>query len=302
MKLRSLIALLLVAQSTFFNSLAIAADPAPTIAVIDTGTNPALFKDSIAYEVCLLSSSWKCPNGKSTMEGAGASALPATNNKAMSHGTEMISLILRFNPSAKLIPIRIVGMTAAGNPGLYSLDDVQNALNWIMANRVKYNISVVMAAQGKIFPNCKVPIGMTESISSLKAANVPFITAVGNDGNHTSVFSPACLPDTVAIGATDNPWPGMQPIEYDRNAVPYIARYSNGATGQTDFFLNGRWNVTKLDGTQRFQVGTSNSTAVMAALWLQNRKPSFAETFDFFVSQSVNIKNEFISGRYIAVP
>jgi len=277
-----------------------AADLAPAIAVIDTGTDPSLFKDSISYEVCILTS-YKCPNGKTTMEGSGASTLPPTTNKDLGHGTAMISLILRINPNAKIIPIRIVGMTPAGNPGLYNLEDVQNAMNWIVANRVKYNISVVMLAQGKIFPNCKVPVGMSESIANLKVANVPVISAVGNDSNHTSVFSPACLPDTVAIGATDNPWPGMEPIEYDKNAVPYIARYSNGATGQTDFFLNGRWNVKKLDGTQRFQVGTSNATAVMAALWLQNRKPTFDETFNYFVGISTNIKNEFITGRYVAV-
>ena len=159
-----------------------------------------------------------------------------------------------------------------------------------------------MLAQGKIFPNCKVPTGMTENVSTLKSANVPVIAAVGNDGNHTAVFSPACLPDTVYIGATDNPWPGVQPIEYDKNAIPYIARYSNGATGQTDFFLNARWNVTKLDGTQRFQVGTSNSTAVMAGLWLQNRKATFDATFNYFIGISTNIKNEFINGRYISTP
>ena len=279
-----------------------AADTPPAIAVIDTGANPGLYKESISYEVCLLQNPYKCPNGKTTMEGMGASTVPPTTNKDMSHGNEMISLILRFNPTAKVIPIRIVGMTTLGNPGLYYLDDVQNGLNWIVANRVKYNIAVVMLAQGKIFPNCKVPAGMAENIATLKAANVPVIASVGNDGNHTAVSSPACLQDTVAIGATDNPWPGVQPIEYDKNAVPYIARYSNGATGQTDFFLNARWNVTKLDGTQRFQVGTSNSTAVMAALWLQNRKATFDDTFNYFAGLSTSIKNEFISGKYVAVP
>ncbi len=295
------ISILILALSTFLPPAAIAADPAPAIAVIDTGTDPSLFKESISYEVCILTS-YKCPNGKTTMEGPGASALPPTTNKDLGHGTAMISLILRINPNAKIIPIRIVGMTPSGNPGLYNLDDVQNAMNWIVTNRVKYNIAVVMLAQGKIFPNCKVPAGMSKSISDLKLANVPVIAAVGNDSNHTAVFSPACLTDTVAIGATDNPWPGMEPIEYDKNATPYIARYSNGATGQTDFFLNGRWSVKKLDGTQRFQVGTSNSTAVMAALWLQNRKPTFEETFNYFIGISTNIKNEFVSGRYLAVP
>ena len=152
----------------------------------------------------------------------------------------MASIALAVNPAAKIIPIRIVGITAAGNPSLYSLDDVQNALNWIVANRVKYNIAVVSLAQGAIFAGCRVPAGMAASIATLKAANVPLVTAVGNDSNHTAVFSPACLTDTVAVGATDNPDPGVTGIAWDKKAVPYIARYSNGAQGQTDFFTNAR--------------------------------------------------------------
>lgn len=277
------------------------AEPDPTIAVIDVGFNSSLFKDNIAYEVCLLSS-YKCPNGKPTMEGPGAANLPPTTSRDFNHGTQMLSIIVRFNPKAKLIPIRIVGMNPNGNPSLYNLDDVKVALDWIVANRTKYNISVVNLSQGRVFPDCKMPAGMREQIVGLKAANVPVIAAVGNDGNRTSVFSPACLADTVAIGATDNPWPGSQPIEYDKTASPYIARYSNGAAGQVDFYLNGRWNSLALNGSTRFTVGTSNATALMSALWLANRKASFDETFNYFVSISKVAKNEFVTGAFITAP
>ena len=247
------------------------ADVPPSIAIIDNGTNPALFPNNIAYEVCILSSG-KCPNGKPTMEGAGASTLPATKNKDFNHGTQMISVALKQNPTAKIIPIRIVGMTAAGNPSIYSLDDVQNSLNWIVANRTKYNIAVVSVAQGRIFAGCKVPAGMAQNIATLKAANVPVVTAVGNDADRTSVFSPACIPDAVSVGATDNPWPGVQAIEYDKTAAPYIARYSNGAQGQTDFFINPRWIATMLDGSTKFTLGTSkDQTAAAASMRHQQR-------------------------------
>jgi hypothetical protein len=278
----------------------IAADTAPVIAVIDTGTNAELFPGSIVTEACIVSS-YTCPNGKSNMEGAGASNLPATKNKDLNHGTQLISIMLRVNPAAKIIPIRIVPVNRNGLPGLYSLDDVKAALDWVIANRVKYNIAVVSLAQGKVFANCKVPTGMADQIAALKKVEVPLIVAVGNDGNHTAVHSPACLTDTVAIGATDNPWPGVQPITYDEKAAPYIARYSNGAQGQTDFFLNARWTVKQLDGSTKFTVGTSNATAAMSAYWLLNRKATFDETFSSILAATTDAKNEFISGKYVFI-
>jgi hypothetical protein len=277
------------------------AETPPAIAIIDTGMNTTAFKDSIVYEVCILTS-YTCPNKKMSMEGLGAANLPTTKDKTFNHGTQMASVALAVNPSAKIIPIRIVGMSAAGTAGFYSLDDVQNAFNWIVANRVKYNIAVVSLAQGAIFPGCKVPAGMAVSIATLKAANVPVITAVGNNGNHTDVFAPACLTDTVSVGATDNPDPGVSGIAWDKKAVPYIARYSNGANGQTDFFTNARWYATMLDGSTKFTVGTSNSTAAMAGWWLLNKKATFDETFKAIMATTIDIKNEFQTGRYVTIP
>lgn len=278
----------------------VVADTPPAIAVIDTGTNSALYADSYATEVCIVSS-FKCANGKMFAEGVGAANLPASTNKDLSHGIEMISIMLRVNPTAKIIPIRIVGVTPNGNPSLYSLDDVKAALDWVIANRVKYNIAVVSLSQGKVFANCKVPAGMAAQIATLKAAQVPLITAVGNDANRTSVFSPACITDTVAIGATDNPEPGVKGLPYDPKAAPYIARYSNGAQGQTDFFLNARWYARQLDGSMRFIVGTSNATAAMSGYWLANRKATLDETYAAILAGTIPTKNEFQSGRYVVI-
>ena len=276
------------------------ADTPPSVAIIDTGTNSSLYTDSYATEVCIVSS-FKCANGKMFAEGPGAANLPVTTNKALNHGIEMLSVVVRVNPAAKVIPIRIVGITPNGNPSLYSLDDVKAALDWVIVNRVKYNISVVSLSQGKVFANCKVPAGMAAQIATLKAAQVPLITSVGNDANRTAVFSPACIADTVAIGATDNPEPGVKGLPYDQAAVPYIARYSNGAQGQTDFFLNARWYVKQLNGTMRFTVGTSNATAAMSGYWLLNRKATLDETYAAILAGTIAIKNEFQSGRFVNI-
>jgi hypothetical protein len=299
--MKKLLTLLISVVFLSTTAIPVQAEVPPAVVVIDNGTNTSLFKDSISYEVCILSS-YKCPNGKQMMEGEGAANLPATKDRNFNHGTQMVSLVLRFNPSAKVIPIRIVGMTPRGNQGLYSLSDVQNALNWVVANRVKHNIAVVSLSQGAIFKNCKVPAGLAENIAALKAVNVPVVAAVGNNGNRTATHAPACLTDTVSVGATDNPFPGVQPIEYDKTASPYIARYSNGAQGQTDFFLNGRWNAMQLDGTLKFTAGTSGATAVMAGWWLLNRKATFDETFTALMATTVDAKNEFQTGRYVRLP
>ena len=105
----------------------VSADTPPSIAVIDVGTNSSLFTNSIATEVCIISS-YKCPNGKLFMEGPGAANIAVTSDKAINHGTQMLSVVTMVNPSAKIIPIRIAGITPNGNLGLYSLDDVKAAL------------------------------------------------------------------------------------------------------------------------------------------------------------------------------
>jgi len=298
--MKKIIAAVMMAAFVMAGVPAVSADIPPSIAVIDNGTNTAYYASSIATEVCVITS-YSCPNGKMFMEGPGAANLPATTSKDFNHGIEMISVIVRVNPAAKIIPIRIVGMTPNGNQSLYSLDDVKAALDWVIANRVRYNIAAVSLSQGKIFAGCKVPAAMAGQIAILKAAQVPVIAAVGNDGNHTAVMSPACLTDTVAVGATDNPYPGVQPIAYDVKAVPYIARYSNGAQGQTDFFLNARWYTRQLDGSMKFTVGTSNATAAMSGYWLLNRKATFDETFAAILAGTTQIKNEFQSGPFVTI-
>ena len=273
----------------------------PTIAIIDSGVNNSLFANNIAYEVCLMSIA-RCPNAQTSMEGPGAANTPATTDKVLNHGTQMASIVRAVNPSAKILPIRIVNQTPAGVAGLYSLDDVQNALNWIITNKEKYNISVILLAQGAVMGNCRVPAGMAQSIATLKAANVPVIAAAGNDSNKKTTQSPACLTDTVSVGATDNPWSGSEPYAYDPAAAPYIARYSNGAQGQVDFYLNARYYTTLTDGSQKFMVGTSNSSAALAGWWLLNRKATFDETFNAIMATTTEAKNELITGRYVRLP
>jgi hypothetical protein len=276
------------------------AEPTQTVAVIDSGVNTALFTN-IVTEVCILEYS-NCANGQKFMEGKDAANTGVTANKALNHATGMISIINKVNPAVNIIPIRIVGITQKGNPYIYSNSAVKSALDWVVTNYVKYNITAVSVSVGKTFANCKVPDGTASAVATLKANNVAVIAAAGNDGNRSAMDSIACLPDVISAGATDNPDKGVKGIAFDPLAKPYIARYSNG-NAQTSFYLNARMRVLQSDGTQRFTVGTSNSTAALTGLWTLNRRSSVTETKVALDSLStMTASNEWLTGKYIFLP
>jgi len=275
------------------------ANPTKSIVVIDSGVNTALFTNIVA-EVCILEYS-NCPNGKPFMEGAGASNTGVTTNPTLTHGTEMLSIINKVNPSVGLIPVRIVGITDKGNPYIYSNNAVKLALDWVAVNRVKYNIVAVNVSQGKIFDGCKVPDGTTQVVASLKANNVAVIAASGNDGNRSAMDSIACLTDVVSVGATDNPDPTSQKRPYDPTAKPYIARYSNGNT-QTSFYANARWITLQPNGKTKFMVGTSNSSAALTAWWVLNLQSTWSDTYNKIATSSSTATNEWLTGKYVQIP
>lgn len=253
------------------------AEPVKSIAIIDTGVNTSLFKN-ITTEVCIVES-LACPNGKKFMEGTGAANIGVSNVVAVNHGTNMTSVVTSVNPNVGIIPIKIVATNAQGNLSIYTNAAVKLALDWVVANRVKYNIVAVSVSQGAILGDCYVPAGTGEDVQALKSVNVPVIAASGNAGNKTQMNSIACLPNVISIGATDNPDPGITKQAYCKTCTPTIARYSNG---NPNFYLNGRWYVTQTDGTTKFMVGTSTATASFAAWWVLNYKTTYADTFAQF--------------------
>ncbi len=303
--------LALLTSTAFISALVLApahAEPTPTIAVIDVGFNTDTFKNSIVTEACVVQYVL-CPNDKQSMEGPGASHVGATGYpKLFDHGTPMLSVILQVNPSAKIIPIRVLGQTPTNTlgvwaEGVYDLAGVKLALDWVIAYRVKYNIAVVSFSATYLTGSgeCTTPRQMAGQIATLKAANVPVVVSSGNNSRKNRMGAPACLNDTVSVGATDNPDEGTSGIAWGRNLPPTIANYSNGSI-DTDFYTNGRFYTTQRSGATKFTVGTSNSTASLAAYWLLNRKATFDETYAALVASATVAKNKWLAGRYVFIP
>ena len=262
------------------------ADVPASIAVIDSGAPAGLF-NNIVGEYCVVEF-FTCPNGQSTMEGTGASVIPVSTSANLTHGSEMMSIMNQVEPNAKLVSIRIVGITN-NLPAIYTLAAVKSALDWVIVNQVKYNIQVVNISQGKVFANCAVPAGLDTDITALVAKGVKVVAATGNDGNRTAMFAPACLPNVISVGATDNPDPGTTGKTWDPKAKPTIATYSNG-NAQTTYYTNGRYYTTQPSGKQKFMVGTSNASAAMSAFLLYHQ-----------VTTTSVASNQWLTGKYVFI-
>jgi hypothetical protein len=278
--------LLVVALLTGFIAPA-HADVPPSIAVIDSGAPDSLFPN-IVGEYCVVEF-FSCPNGTNTQEGAGAANIAPSTNAALTHGSEMMSIMNQVEPSAKLVSIRIIGQTANGLPAVYTLAAVKSALDWIIVNQSKYNIKVVNISQGRVFANCAVPAGLAEDVTALVAKGVQVVAATGNDANRTAMFAPACLPNVISVGATDNPDPGTTGKAWDPKAKPTIATYSNG-NAQTTYYTNGRYYAIQPNGSRKFIVGTSNATAAMSAFLLNHQ-----------VTTTGVATNQWLTGKYVFI-
>jgi hypothetical protein len=260
----------------------------PTVAIIDTAINASLpiFKDKIAYEVCILE--WNsCPNGKSFMEGPGSANLPTKiiNNNGFNHGTQMSSIAIQNNPNIKIVFVRIIGNTPTGVRQLAGPKSISNALEWVYANKDKFNIQAVSMAQGhhNLIPNadyCPKHAETQNAIIKLSSIGVPSFFAAGNNRDYVRIDFPACIPQAIAVGATDQ--------------ADEITNYSNGDVKLLDFYARGDMQAYNPDGALKNVSGTSASTSIAATNWIKIKsfKPqhSYQELYDLISKTAINVK------------
>jgi hypothetical protein len=270
----------------------------PTVAIIDVGFNASLFPNNVVAEVCIVSVA-ACPNGTRFQEGAGAATVAANSLPAFAHGTNMLSILTSVSPDAKVVLIRILGLNTNGKAGGYTIDDVTAALTWVVNNYSRLNIRAVSISQGKVNGACRAVPLLVNNVKTLTAANVAVIASTGNEKNRTNMAVPACIDEVISVGATDNPEVKNTGKGWDVSATPTIALYSNG-NASTDFYTNGRFFYTAMDGTRQFSVGTSNATAAFAGMWMKNLRPTIAETYASF--STITTSNQWLTGRYVLIP
>ena len=204
----TLITISLPAQANLKNRTSV-----PTLAIVDTALDTSIpqIKSRLVGEVCILD--WaSCPNGKTFMEGEGASTLPSNiiSNSNFNHGTQMASIALQNNPNMNILFVRIIGHTSRGMRQTTSVSTLPNALSWINNNISKYNISAVAISQGNhsVIKKTNVgycPITATDiAIDRLYSVGVPVFFPAGNDRDRSRIDWPACIPNAVAVGGAES--------------------------------------------------------------------------------------------------
>jgi len=246
----------------------------PVIAILDTALDTSLpiFKDKILYEACV--TQWaSCPNGSFEMEGQGSSVLKPEwiSKNGFSHGTEMASIAVATNPNVKIVFVRIIGANRLGFRQATGEATVYNALDWVIRNKDKFNIQAVSMSQGQTVTSnsvdyCpKTPI--TEGkIKALASAGIPVFFPTGNSRSYSKIDWPACIPQSIAIGAT--------------MPTKTIAVYGNHDPLLTDFFALGTTRAITAGGKEINVAGTSASTVIAATSWatIKSSKPNL--TYD----------------------
>ena len=203
-----------------------------TVAILDTGvqSNHPLLAGRVVEEACYSSTFGSnvrsaCPGGVTSSTARGSAAPP---NSRWDHGTHVAGIaagravsgtpLNGVAPEARILAIQVfssVSDVAGDSPcadnrrsspcplaytsdiirGLVRVRDRARALNIASAN--------LSLGGGRFYSACnddpRRPI-----VRELKGLGVATVIASGNDGYRNSVSAPACIPEAIAVGATDD--------------------------------------------------------------------------------------------------
>lgn len=236
-----------------------------TLVIIDSGIAAELpwVQEMLVEEACFIEYG-KCPNGQNTMFGKGAAALQVSKIKdmAMSHGTQMASVAYEINPTTKLVIVRIVGMSDKGFANSYTTRAVTRALNWVNENAERLNVGAVSLSVGRSYKEASCPIEaeLQSQVRNLLNRNIPVMAATGNGSNKFKVDYPACVPEVIAVGATDRRYT----VRNIQGWVYPIMLISNQGP-DLDLYALGRYTATDAFGQKSISMGTSSATVAFAA-------------------------------------
>jgi len=267
----------------------------PTIAILDTAIDMSQqkIKDRVIYEVCILEFP-VCPNGTSKMEGPGAATMAPAKLmlSGFDHGTQMTSVAIQTNPNVNIVFIRIIANRADGSREYTSEASVYNALQWVIENQAKFNIQAVSMSQGHHVLGaagtdyCPKTLMTQSKIQTLNSLGIGVFFPAGNARDYVRIDWPACIPESIAMGAT------MPTNE--------VAIYTNHDSALTDFFALGTLSSTGVNGAKVNIAGTSASVQAGAVAWatVKSAKPnlSYDQIYALLAKTSISTKNSKITG------
>lgn len=181
------------------------------VAVIDTGidTDHPDLSDSIAYEKCFLT-------------GGGCPSEPHVAEDDHGHGTNVAGIITSNGtvaprgvaPNAQIAAYKVLNASASG---LFS--DWLAALDDIIANHPEVDFINMSLQSGFACPSMALDVAVT----TLHQQGIGTFIAAGNHGTKTAFTIPACLTDSISVGAVYDSNIGTSPSLKSGCSTPHLA-------------------------------------------------------------------------------
>ncbi|MBT5030449.1 S8 family serine peptidase [archaeon] len=241
-----------------------------TVCVIDTGINashPALANRVLAEkcfcDVTNLGSGGCCPDN--TNEDTSA-------KDDHSHGTHVAGIVASNDTTYTGVApaVNIVAVKVTNSSGAALFSDIEQGINYCRTNAETYNISVITLSLGggTYSADCDASYSsLTTEVDTATANNITVVAATGNAGSTTTISSPACIDNVIAVSSSDA---NAVPSYADRNSITDIL----APGGDTVNYIKS----TDYDGSgTRSKYGTSMATPHVAAAiaLLQQYKTNF---------------------------
>ncbi len=105
-----------------------------------------------------------------------------------------------------IAPDASVVLVKLARTGRITEQNIQDALEWVLENRTKYQIRVVNISAGGDFEQSYLHDSLSHTVEECVAHGITVVCAVGNAGhlpNHP-VFPPASAPSCIAVGGLDD--------------------------------------------------------------------------------------------------
>jgi hypothetical protein len=275
------------------------ANSGKSLVIIDSGiaTDSEFAKTMLIEEACFIEFG-KCPNGQSSMVGFGSARIDPSNikDRSLHHGTQMSSVALQIDPAIKLVMVRVVGISSSGYANTYRSGILTKALEWVDANSERLNVGAVSISLGRSYAqnSCPIELPLQTQVKKLLEKNIPVVAASGNGSSSKKIDYPACIPEVVAVGATDT--------RYSQRGVTGwiypVMRISNSSP-DLDYYTLGKYITTNMFGEKSLQVGTSVSTVAFATnlVKIQN---SGTDRKELFIVINTTLENAYRSMQDIS--
>ena len=271
-----------------------------TVAVIDSGINsshPYLMNGTtkkVIAEGCFTtpyptqSFQSPCPGNapmsitSPSVAGAGAACTYVDAAFGCDHGTHVAGVVAGqpgttgfgelsgVAPNTTLIAVQVFGFKSDLRIVTSLTSDVLNALKWLYNRRADFpNLSAVnisIASTTKRFASScdtddAAQQAMFAAVQALRDVGIATITAAGNSGWNDGISSPACLSNTIGVGAIDDATGARASFS---NLSNLIALYAPGASIQSAY--------PNFPATPKMESGTSQATPAVAGAWALMRQ------------------------------